>query len=125
MGRNEDFFTKIKEDEKIGIFKGKIAKIEEDVATKDLLVEAEDALNGVKKKLKVNMVVLATGIVPELKDLPSGLHIELDKYGFFKPNGDNAGIFVAGCSKRPMEVSATVKDATGAAIKAIQTVVRS
>ena len=34
-------------------------------------------------------------------------------------------LFGAGCVARPEEVSATVQDATGAALKALQAVVRS
>ena len=36
-----------------------------------------------------------------------------------------AGLYPAGCARRPEEVSASVEDATGAALKAFQCVVRS
>ncbi|MDY6911323.1 MAG: heterodisulfide reductase subunit A, partial [Chloroflexota bacterium] len=62
-------------------------------------------------------VVLATGLVPSnvLAD------INYDEYGFVAP--DNVGIVGAGCAKKPTDVSNSVMDATGATIKAIQSVV--
>jgi heterodisulfide reductase subunit A-like polyferredoxin len=47
----------------------------------------------------------------------------VDDYGF-AGNG-KAGLYPAGCARRPEEVSASVEDATGAALKAFQCVVRS
>jgi quinone-modifying oxidoreductase subunit QmoA len=61
------------------------------------------------------MVVLATGIVPS--DL--GLDLLKESNGFHNID-QKYGIYVAGCGKKPMDVSASVKDATAVALKAIQ-----
>ena len=64
MGRNEDFLAKIQADEKVRLIKGKIAKVTEDPGTKDVIVEAESIAAGSIARIQVDMVVLATGMVP-------------------------------------------------------------
>jgi quinone-modifying oxidoreductase subunit QmoA len=119
-GRLEDFLQAREEDEKITLIKGKVAKIEEDPATKDLTVEAEDVLGGGRVQKKVGMVVLATGIVPTevSADLPAEL--VRDEHGFLVAEQAQTGLLAAGCAKRPVEVAASVRDAVGTALKALQ-----
>ncbi|MCI4398503.1 MAG: CoB--CoM heterodisulfide reductase iron-sulfur subunit A family protein [Acidobacteria bacterium] len=122
-GRLEDFYQKVAEEQKIRLVKGKVAKVEEDAATKDLLVTFEDVLAGKKVAEKVGLLVLATGIVPNTEGLPEGF--KKDDFGFLARKGAKGGFIAAGCVSRPEEVSATVQDGTGAALKALQSVVRS
>ena len=122
-GRLEDFRTKVVEEQGVELVKGKVAKVEEDPATHDLLVTAEDVLGGRKVTRRFNMVVLATGIVPNTDGLPAGF--ALDEFRFIAAPEGKTGLYGAGCVRRPEEVSATVQDATGAALKAYQCVVRS
>jgi quinone-modifying oxidoreductase subunit QmoA len=101
--------------------KGKVAKIEEDPQTGNLTVEADDIASGQKAKETVEMVVLATGVVPTTGSaLPAG--VVCDDYGFIASGPQ--GIYAAGCCKRPADVGTSVRDATGAAMKAIQSIVR-
>jgi quinone-modifying oxidoreductase subunit QmoA len=93
-----------------------VAKVEEDAQTNDLRVTVEDVLGGKKMTRTFELVVLATGMVPQTAGLPADF--KLDEFGFVM-NG-SPGLFAAGCAKRPAEVSATVRDATGAALKALQ-----
>ena len=67
------------------------------------------------------MVVLATGIVPETAEVKIPAEIIYDDYGFIVPG--TPGIYAAGCSKKPADVATSVRDTTGAAMKAIQSVV--
>jgi quinone-modifying oxidoreductase subunit QmoA len=120
-GHLQDFYAKVVAGGNIRLVKGKVGKIEEDAATGDLVVVAEDVLNGKKLTVQTNMVVLATGIVPQTRDLPQGF--TLDEFGFVT-NGGN-GLSGAGCARRPGEVAASVRDGTGAALKAFQSVVGS
>ncbi len=120
-GRLEDFYASVAADPNIGLVKGKVAKVEEDAATGDLVVHAEDVLHGTQIALHADLVVLATGIVPQTQGLPGGFAV--DEFGFVG-NG-KTGLYSAGCARRPEEVSASVEDATGAALKAFQCVVRS
>ncbi len=121
-GRLEEFHEKVVADDKLELIKGKAAKVEED-STGALLVTAEDVMSGRKTTVKADLVVLAAGIVPNTDALPAGA--SLDDFGFLAgPPGGN-GILGAGCVRRPEEVSATVQDATGTALKAFQIATRS
>ena len=62
------------------------------------------------------MVVLATGMVPTKNNLTN---IRYNNNGFISNPDD--GIYSAACAKKPQDVSASVKDSTGIALKAIQT----
>ncbi len=122
FGRNEDFLSDTKKDENIQMIKGKVAKITEDPDTKDVIVEAEDTAAGSISRVKVDMAVLATGMVPSsARERIPGITNSLDEDGFIL---DTPGICGAGCVKRPLDVSVTVQSATGAALKAIQSAVR-
>ena len=118
----EDFYLRIQGYEGLSLVKGKVAKIEEDPQTKDLTVEAEDIASNTKVKEKVDLVVLATGIVPTTTEAKLPAEVIYDNYGFIV--SEVPGIYAAGCSKRPADVSTSVQDATGAALKAIQSIVK-
>ena len=119
-GRLEDFFVAVKEDEKLSLIKGKVANITEDSATGNLTVEAEDVLSGRKVAQEVDMVVLATGMIPNgIGDTQVEGGIELDEHGFLAINQPQ-GYLAAGCAKRPTDVATCNRDATGVALKALQ-----
>ena len=122
-GRLEDFYAKVSADPAVELIKGKVAKVEEDAATKDVLIEVEDVIHGKKIKERVDLLVLATGIVPQTQGLPKAA--VLDEFKFVENRQGKTGFYGAGCVRRPAEVSATVQDGTGAALKAFQCVVRS
>ena len=114
-GRNEDFLNRVKEHRNIDLIKGKAGRIEVDSVSKKLIVEAEDILKGVKKRHEADMVILATGIVPhKFSDM-----VTKNEYGFLAAKQQD-GIFAISCSKQPMDVSSSVKEATAAALRAIQ-----
>ena len=121
-GRLEDFYAAVQEDEKLELLKGKVAKITEDTASGNLVVEAEDTLSGEPLSQNVDLVVLATGIVPT----EASVYLELDaalqrdEHGFLTSDQPLAGMLAAGCAKRPVDVAASVRDAAGAALKALQ-----
>jgi quinone-modifying oxidoreductase subunit QmoA len=113
-GKYEVFYQELQEDENVAFIKGKVAQINED-SDGSLEVVAEDAVSGKKVRVKVDMAVLATGMVPATEGLQM---IDLDGAGFAIPK---PGIYSTGVSKKPMDVASSVQDATGAALKAIQT----
>ena len=117
-GRMEDFYTKVQEDEKFFFHRGKVAKISEVPGTKNLILEAENTLTGEMTKTEVDMAVLATGMVPNSVDNPPPLDTPLDEYGFIV-NDTGAGVIGAGVAVRPADVSNSLQDATGAALKAV------
>ena len=115
----------MQEDEKVQLIKGKVAKITEDAPGGDLVVEAEDTLSGERVTQKVGMVVLATGLVPAetADDVVPGGRLNRDEHGFLVSDQPMAGLMGVGCAKRPVDVAACVRDATGAALKALQSCV--
>jgi len=114
-GRNEDFLQRVEQHDNIALIKGKVGRIEEHSETKKLIVEAEDILHGVKERYEADMVVLATGIVPH----PPATMFITDNDGFLTDE-QKEGIFGIACSTKPMDVSSSVKEATAAALKAMQ-----
>lgn len=122
-GRLEDLLSRVTGDDKVELIKGKVAKVEEDCRTGDLIVTAEDVIGARKIIRNVNLVVLASGIVPQTTGLPPGF--VLDEFRFVSNGSGKTGLYGAGSVRRPQEVSAAVQDATGAALKAFQCAVRS
>lgn len=119
MGKYEDFYTRVDEDENVTLVKSKIARISEDRESGGLLIEGEDIGNGTLVKQVVDMAVLAVGMVPGTASVKPDLPMEYDDFGFVTSSGES-GIVPAGCVKAPMEVAASIQDATGAALRAIQ-----
>jgi len=66
-GLYEEFYKEMQKDEGIFLTKGEVASVSEE-ADKGVVVEADDTLLGEKIKLKADMVVLATGMVPRAAD---------------------------------------------------------
>jgi len=124
MDRLEDFYSKAKEDEKLTFIKSKIANISEDETTADLLLEGEDTNTGEQIKMSFDMVVLATGMVPNGLDMEFSPDVSMDEYGFLVHDPQKSGIYGAGCVRRPTDVATCVQDATAAALKAIQSITR-
>jgi quinone-modifying oxidoreductase, subunit QmoA len=124
LDRLEDFYTKAQEDEKLNFVKSKIANISEDEETGDLLLEGENTNTGEQIKDTFDMVVLATGMVPNRIQIDSAPDVSYDEYGFIVNDPEKAGIYGAGTVRRPTDVASSVQDATGASLKAIQSIAR-
>ena len=122
--RYEKFYQKIKADENIFLIKGKVAEVSEDPETKNITVVAENAVTGEKIRQTVEMVVLATGMQPTTANakLPADLKYSAD--GFIINDFEKGGMFAAGCANKPSDVMTSNQNATGMALKAIQTLVR-
>lgn len=92
------------------------------------VVTAVDSLTNRKIELEVDMVVLATGIVPSMsKELASELKIPLDQNGFVQEahpklrpvECTSEGIFICGAIHGPKDISESVTQASATASKAI------
>lgn len=119
MGKYEDFYTRVDADENVILTKSKIARISEDPDSGGVLVEGENISEGALVKQVVDLAVLAVGMVPGTASVKPDLAMEYDDFGFVTSPGAS-GIVPAGCVKAPMEVAASVQDATAAALRAIQ-----
>ncbi len=122
LGRLEDFYNRVKADEKISLVKGKVADIREDKQTGELVLTVEDVEQGKGVQARADLVVLATGMVPTTAKLQVPGQVSYDDYGFLTESG-SSGIIPAGCVKKPVDVAHSVQDATGAALLAIQSLV--
>ena len=163
-GQYENFYRRVQEDEGVFMTKGEIASVEGN-GDGTVMVEVDDTLLGEKIAVKVDMVVLATGMVPRTafgeeeemiaaeeddekkKDIAAELltptkiirseTLKLEyrqgpelpdlKYGFpdshficFPYETRRTGIYAAGPVRQPMDLTFSMEDAKGAALKAIQ-----
>ncbi len=121
--RYERFYESIKEDENIFLIKGKVAEVSADAGNQNVTVVAENAVTGEKVHQEVEMVVLATGMQPTVAagKLPADLTYNDD--GFIVNDFEKGGMFAAGCANKPADVVSSNQNATGMALKAIQTLV--
>jgi quinone-modifying oxidoreductase subunit QmoA len=115
-GYLQEFGAKVAAENGIELIKGKVGKVQEHPVSRDLQVLAEDVLGGRKIMREYDLVVLATGMVPQTSGIP--VKVAVDEFGFAASRAP--GVYAAGCVKRPAEVSASIRDATGAALKAFQ-----
>ncbi|HOW24727.1 MAG TPA: FAD-dependent oxidoreductase [Bacteroidales bacterium] len=121
QGRNEDVLTRVLADPNIELIKGKMAGAR--IQHNDGLVEieAEDILNGRKIRTTVDLLVLATGMVPEQVGLDQVRTLD---NGYIDRDSLPDGFFAVGNALHPADVPTSVKEATAAALKGLQ-VVRS
>ncbi|MCL5960534.1 MAG: FAD-dependent oxidoreductase [Chloroflexi bacterium] len=132
-GQYEDFYRRVQEDPGIFFTKGDVAGISGD-SNGSLVVDVENAALGPRIKIRADLVVLATGMVPNAAQT-GALHLQYrqgpelptPRYGFpdsnyicFPYETQRTAIYAAGCARQPMDVLTSMEDATGAAAKAIQ-----
>jgi quinone-modifying oxidoreductase, subunit QmoA len=116
-GRNESVLKKAENDPMIRMIKSKVAQIEYSHNDHSAEIHYEDIEAGKKTKGKYDLVVLASGIVPEAFD-PLKKHC--NENGFLLEDQLTNGIYAIGSARSPMDVSASLKDATGKALLALQ-----
>ncbi len=120
-GRNEDVLLKVAELEGVCLVKGKVGKIEQVNGSLKLRVEDVEAEKIVEAD--ADLVVLATGMVPNTAEDDLAVFSRKDDDGFVLDDVD-AGVMVAGVARRPEDVASSVRDATGAAARAIAAAAR-
>jgi quinone-modifying oxidoreductase subunit QmoA len=122
--RYEKFYQKIKEDPNVFLIKGKVAEVSEDPQSGNLTVVAENAVTGEKIHQTVEMVVLATGMQPSAANVKLPADLKYTDDGFIINDFEKGGMFAAGCANKPADVVSCNQNATGMALKAIQTLKR-
>jgi quinone-modifying oxidoreductase subunit QmoA len=114
-GRNEELLKQMTETEGVRLVKGKVGKVEQG-AGGDLVLKLEDIEAGTLEETSADLVVLATGMVPNVgPELPFSLKTDEDGFAL---DDLPTGVTVAGVARRPQDVAASVRDATGAAARA-------
>ncbi len=133
-GLMENFYKSIQQDPGIFLTKGEVVNVSKN--GDGMVVEADNTLLGEKIKIKTDMVVLATGMVPATADDPvinlayrqgPGFR-DIDLFNKYTDSNficfpyetQRTGVYAAGCIRRSMTMEETIEDATGAALKAIQ-----
>ncbi len=123
-GMLEDFYQSVQDDEKVHFHRGKVGKVSLNNSTGKLVVEAEDSITCKMMKNEVELVVLATGMKPATKNLLVKKSL-VDNNGFISINGSGKNSlcrqFGCGVITEPKDVAATVQEATGSVLKAMQT----
>ena len=116
-GRNEDMLTRAAALDGVNMIKGKVGKVTKG-AGGVMNLRVEDVESGRLLEETADLVVLATGMTPNLPDgnLPFEIRMDDDGFGLDDPA---AKVFMAGVARRPEDVAASVRDATGSAAKAI------
>ena len=115
-GRNEEMLTKVAATSGVTLIKGKVGKVEAN-GDGGLRLRLEDVDRGRLLSAEADLVVLATGMVPNLSADGLPFPVQKDEDGFCLDSPES-GLCVAGVARRPEDVAASVRDATGAAAKA-------
>ncbi|KPJ52798.1 hypothetical protein AMJ39_06825, partial [candidate division TA06 bacterium DG_24] len=123
----EEFVQRGMEEEGILFLRGKVSKIFQEDGK--IMVWGVDTLTGRNVEVAADMAVLATAMVPNkgVKELAKLLRIGTDEYGFLKEahlklrpvETLTAGIFIAGAAQSPKDITDTVSQASGAAMKVV------
>ena len=119
FGRNEAFFDKVRNDDRISLVKGKPGEITENPKTGMVTVQVEDQETGRMLRDEFDLVVLAAGMVPGTARQRVPAEALYDGNGFLLRE-NTPGIIGAGCVSSPSDVSSCVQDATAAVLRAIQ-----
>jgi len=130
MGLYEGFYKEVQKDDGVYMARGEIAAVEDDGT--ELTVTVKDSLLGEEVRIKVDLVVLATGVTPagtedlnlayrQGKGLPElKYHFSDSHFICFPYESRRTGIYAAGALRAPMDIASSMEDAGGAMLKAIQ-----
>ena len=119
----EKFYYDMLEDENVSFVKGKVAEVN-DAGNGNVTVVAENAVTGEKIHQTVEMVVLATGMQPTAANAKLPADLTYNEDGFIINDFEKGGMFAAGCANKPADVVSSNQNATGMALKAIQTLMK-
>ena len=133
----EEFYNRALEDGTIFI-RGKVGEVtnvaENDEEKGKLIVQVEDTLVNMQRRIPLDMVILGTGLEPrkDAADVANKFLISRSKEGFFlekHPKLDpiataTDGVLIAGCCQGPKDIPDTVAQASAAAARALAIVTR-
>ena len=128
----------MQEDPGVLFTRGSVTRVSADEGG-GLVIELEGSPLGGPVQLAVDLVVLATGMVPVPADSEGlglqylqGKGLPLSTYGFADSNflcfpyeTRRTGIYSAGCVRKPMDLAAAALDGAAAALKAVQCIEKS
>ncbi len=130
QGHYENFYKEIQNDNRVFFTKGDVKSISEN--GEKLLITIDNSLLNEEIQLEVDLVILATGMTPagseELNlNYRMGKGLPALQYNFpdshficFPYETRRTGIYATGSLRSPMDITASIEDACGATMKAIQ-----
>jgi heterodisulfide reductase subunit A len=131
----EEFFARAANLDKLTFINAKPSKIVEDPVTGKTVITYENIQTGKIETEEVDLAVLSSALIPSTKSgkLAEILGVEIDKDGFVKqtdPCSDpldstREGIYICGCAISPKDITDSIADASGAAIRAARHVMDS
>jgi quinone-modifying oxidoreductase subunit QmoA len=124
IDRLEDFERKVREDERIGFVKSKVANIKLNPENDSPICHGVDTEGYHRFANEHDLVVLAVGMDPNAGTAKIADGVVTDDGGFIQLAPENGGIFAAGCASDALDVNRAVQNATAAALRAIQVVNR-
>jgi len=124
----EEFFTRVKDHGNVLYIRGKPSRIIKEAD--GLVIWTVNTLTGKQLRIKCDMIVLATAIVPtkEAIELSKKLKIQTNVNGFFNEihpklrpvESMTPGFFLAGCCHSPKDIPDTVSQASATASKVLE-----
>ncbi len=130
-GQYEDFYKRVQEEEGVFFLRAEVSAVG-DGSDGALLVQAQHTPLGDAVQLEADLVVLAVGMVPKAEgalnlqyrqgpDLPvSPLGFPDSNYVCWPYETQRTGIFAVGTVREPMNIASSQEDATGGALRAVQ-----
>ncbi len=133
----EEFYERVQK-EKVNIIRGKVPEITNFAESPEeegkLIIQCEDTLLGLNRRIAVDMVVLSVGIEPrsDADQIAKLFSLSRGSDGFFiekHPKLDpmatmSDGILIAGCCQGPKDIPDTVAQGSGAAARALSMLVK-
>ncbi len=134
-GQYEEFYKSMQDDAGVFLTKGDVVGVNANGS--GLSIDVDNTLIGDQIQIDADLVVLAEGQVPSTLDGDSALNLQYRQgtdlpeleHGYpdshfvcFPYETRRTGIYAAGTVRQPMDSNFAMKDATGAALKAIQVV---
>ncbi len=127
----QQFLERGEQEYNVHYIKSKINEIQID-EKENPIITYEDLEAQTVKQLKVDLVVLATCIIPSrgIEPLAEHLKVDLNKFSFIETDPyfpiltSRTGIFACGCSHAPMDIPTTVAEGSAAASMAAEIINR-
>ena len=124
IDRFEEFYAKVRSDQKVKFIKSKVANITEDKATGNPILHGVNTEGYHRYDNAHDLVVLAIGMEPSVDAGKIMAGVAADASGFIDINATTEAIFGAGCASNALDVNRAVQSATAASLRAIQVVNR-
>ena len=121
----EEYYNRAKDEHGIRFIRCRVAEINQDSKTKDLLIKYENEKGDLIED-NFNLVVLSVGFIPNesAKKLAGKFNIKLNEFGFSETVELNptktarSGVYVCGAFSGPKDIPETIMESSGAAANA-------